>query len=511
LWSAGGAGALLSNGIKIVPKLLAIDDDRVVLNLITQAFVKTPIAVQTAISAREGLEKIGENPDVVLLDIMLPESSGLEVAQEIRELNPKLPVIFITACENSQTAIEAMKLGAYDYLIKPLDLPKLREQVDRALEIRRLMQTSVDLPASTADDGQAALETKSDQIVGHSPPMQEVFKAIGRVATQTTTVLVLGESGTGKELVARAIYHHGSRNEKPFLAVNCAAIPENLLESELFGHEKGAFTSAHQRRIGKFEQCSGGTIFLDEVGDMSPLVQSKVLRLLQEQEFERVGGAETIRTDVRVIAATNHDLQQRVAEGTFREDLYYRLNGFTIKVPPLRDRNGDLQLLLNYFLRRFNAELNKDVRGFAPDALEVLVKYAWPGNVRELEAAVRQCLLQSTGPFVLVEFLPEALRSQALVDRHAVAATSDLKPLVDQCLRESSKELYSKAVEAMERYVLARVLRHTNGNQSRAALMLGITRASLRRKLHALHISVESAISLKNDSDLPAESEASPV
>jgi two-component system nitrogen regulation response regulator GlnG len=490
-----------------MPTVLAIDDDRAVLHLIDKAFAKTPISVLSTSSVGEGFELIKKNPDVVLLDIRMPEASGLELARRIQSLDAKLPVIFVTACDNSETAIEAMKLGAYDYLLKPIDLPKLRDCVDRAIKIRRMMHVPVRMVGGDSDDNEYP-EARSDHIVGHSPQMQDVFKAIGRVAPQNVTVLILGESGTGKELVARAIYHHSPRKGKPFLAVNCAAIPETLLESELFGHEKGSFTNAHQRRIGKFEQCSGGTIFLDEVGDMSALVQSKVLRVLQEQAFERVGGTETVQTGVRVITATNRDLPQLVAGGQFREDLYYRLNGFTIKVPPLRDRGNDIALLLAHSLRRFAAELGKDVHAMSPDAMELLLRYPWPGNVRELEAVVRQSLLQSTGPVVLQEFLPESIRYTGAVSgkiHPGQLGSSDLEPLVSQCLREGSHELYAQAMERMDRYVLTRILRHTNGNQSWAAKLLGITRASLRRKLHTLKISVESAISLKSNGEQERE------
>jgi len=490
-----------------MPTVLAIDDDRSVLHLIDKAFAKTPISVLSTSSVDEGFELIKKDPDVVLLDIRMPEVSGLELARRIQAWDAKLPVIFVTSCDSSETAIEAMKLGAYDYLLKPIDLPKLRDCVDRAVKIRRMMHVPVRMAETDGDDNECP-EARSDHIVGHSPQMQEVFKAIGRVAPQNVTVLILGESGTGKELVARAIYHHSPRNGKPFLAVNCAAIPETLLESELFGHEKGSFTNAHQRRIGKFEQCSGGTIFLDEVGDMSALVQSKVLRVLQEQAFERVGGTETVQTDVRVITATNRDLPQLVAGSQFREDLYYRLNGFTIKVPPLRDRGDDIALLLEHSLRRFNLELNKDVHAMSPDAVDLLLRYPWPGNVRELEAVVRQSLLQSTGPVVLAEFLPDSVRYSDAADGRIHAGQlglSDLEPLVSQNLREGSHQIYAEAMERMERYVLTRILRHTNGNQSWAAKLLGITRASLRRKLHTLKISVESAISLKSDVEQESE------
>lgn len=480
-----------------MPTVLVIDDDRSVQHMIRHA-LEGLATVLVAHDVGEGLKLVKEQPDVVLLDVMLPDMSGLEAVRKIHALDAKLPVIFITGQGTSDTAIEAMKLGAYDYLVKPLNLPKLRDLVERALEIRRLMQVPVELPRLDAT------EPDGDQIVGRSPQMQEVFKAIGRVASQNVTVLIHGESGTGKELVARAIYHHSNRADKRFLAVNCAAIPETLLESELFGHEKGSFTSADQRRIGKFEQCSGGTIFLDEIGDMSPLVQSKILRLLQEQRFERVGGTETIQTDVRIITATNRNLQLMVSEGDFREDLYYRLNGYTINLPPLRERGEDILLLLQHCLQRYNRELGKEVRAFAPDALQLLTCHRWPGNVRELDAVVRQSLLQTTGTVVLAEFLPDSVRAQALPPAIAEtdkAPASDLGPFLDDCLRRQSMHIYAEGIEMLERYVLTRVLSYTDGNQSQAAKMLGITRGSLRNKIRALGITVGTTITLEESGD----------
>ncbi|HVU90488.1 MAG TPA: sigma-54 dependent transcriptional regulator [Pirellulales bacterium] len=485
-----------------MPNVLVVDDDRAVLHMVSQAFRDSPISVLTAQTAEQALALLDQHPDVVLLDIVLRDCSGLDLVHKIRARDAKLPVIFITARGSSDTAIEAMKLGAYDYLLKPLHLPKLRELVDRALKIRNLMQVPVELELGDSST------PGGDELIGRSPHMQEVFKAIGRVAPQDVTVLIHGESGTGKELVARAIYHHGRRADKHFLAVNCAAIPEALLESELFGHEKGAFTSADQRRIGKFEQCSGGTIFLDEVGDMSPLVQSKVLRVLQEQRFERVGGGETIQTDVRIIAATNRDLKHMALNGNFREDLYYRLNGFSIKLPPLRERGEDVQLLISRFVQRFAKEVGKEVRGLSDDAQEILTRYPWPGNVRELQAVLRQALLQTTGPLILPEFLPEDVRYYQ--DRGASAPqpssgmpASDLQSFVDHQLQKRSHDLYAETIAMVDRYVLARVLKHTRGNQSQAAKLLGITRGSLRNKLRSLHIAVDAIVTV--DEDTPRE------
>jgi two-component system nitrogen regulation response regulator GlnG len=322
--------------------------------------------------------------------------------------------------------------------------------------------------------------------------MQEVYKAIGRVAAQDVTVLIAGESGTGKELVARAVYQHSRRADRPFLAINCAAIPEPLLESELFGHEKGAFTGAERRRIGKFEQCSGGTLFLDEVGDMAPLTQSKVLRLLQEQRFERLGGNETIHTDVRLLAATNHDLEVLVAEGRFRQDLYYRLSVFTIRLPPLRERGDDLPLLVQHYLRRFSRELGKDVQAVAPEALDRLRRWPWPGNVRELQSVLKQALLQAAGPVLLPEFLDPALGQRPAAP--ADGEPPDLGHFIDERLRAGSEDLYEETLRRMERLLLTRVLQHTGGNQLQAARLLGITRGSLRTKIRDLGITIARSV-----------------
>jgi two-component system nitrogen regulation response regulator GlnG len=299
----------------------------------------------------------------------------------------------MTAFSRTDTAIEAMSRGAFEYLLKPVDLNTLRQLIARALEVSRINQKPavVDIESTTEDDA-------SDLIIGDSIAMQDIYKTIGRVASQDVTVLILGESGTGKELVARALFHYSKRSKQPFLAVNCAALTESLLESELFGHEKGAFTGADQRRIGKFEQVNGGTIFLDEIGDMSPSTQAKALRLLQQQQFERVGGNTTIQTDVRIIAATNKDLEEMVAEGTFRQDLYYRLNGFSIHLPPLRERLGDVRALANYFARTISRDLGRYPPTIAEETTELLEKHNWPGNVRELHSAIRFAIVNSTSP-----------------------------------------------------------------------------------------------------------------
>jgi nitrogen regulation protein NR(I) len=479
-----------------MPTLLVVDDEPSILHFFRRAFQVPEVTLLTASSAAEALATFAaERPDVVVLDINLPDASGLETFRRIHGIDPKIPVIFITGHGTMATAIEAMRLGAYEYLLKPLELDQLSDLIDRAFEISRLMR----VPAVIPESGEASEE--SDALIGRCPAMQEVYKAIGRVAPQDVTVLILGESGTGKELVARAIYHYSNRVKGPFLAINCAAIPETLLESELFGHEKGAFTGADRRRIGKFEQASGGTLFLDEIGDMTPLTQTKVLRVLQGQDFERVGGNESIRADVRLIAATHRDLEAMVTAGTFRGDLFYRLNVFSIKLPPLRERGEDLALLAGHFVKRFGGELGKDVRTIASEALDMLRRYPWPGNVRELQSVIKQALLQATGPVLLPEFLPATVREWGK-DGDASQQTFDfggLTGFVADQLQTGTTTLYADYQALTDRHLLALVLGHTGGNLSRAARALGITRTTLRTKLNALGIPVERPSSTEDE------------
>lgn len=479
-----------------LPTILVIDDDRSVPRIVCKALESINVDVVTATTAEAGLKLAEETgPDLVLLDIILPHTSGLEIFQQLQALDRRLPVIFITAAADSETAIEAMQLGAYDYVAKPLDLTRLAELVARALETRRLMNVPVAVPIFDSNSEFA------DICVGRSPQMLDVFKAIGRVAKQSVTVLIRGESGTGKELVARALYQHSDRRNQPFMAVNCAALPDTLLESELFGHEKGAFTGAERRRIGKFEQCSGGTLFLDEVGDMSPLVQGKVLRLLQEQQFERVGGNETISTDVRIIAATNCDLDRMVENAGFRNDLLYRLNGVTINLPALRQRQDDVPLLLRYFLTRARQDLRKpELEGISPEALAILEDYAWPGNVRELQSVVRQAVLNTTGPVIVPEFLPAEVMNHCKRKAEKSAAglpPADLRDFIDTRLARGSTDLYAEALEMMERYIFTRVLQETDGVQTKAAEILGITRGKIRDRIAAFNIQLDKSVSIE--------------
>ena len=435
---------------------------------------------QTRKVPHEGVELPLPLPQILL---RLPDQSGLETLRDLGQIDARIPVIFVTVVRSADSAIEAMRHGAYDYLLKPIDLQKLDRVLNEALKVSRLMREPAvvsELPPEGDQPGEA--------IVGCCPAMQEVYKAIGLVADQSFPVLITGESGTGKELVARAIYQHGLRAKAPFLALNCAAIPEQLLESELFGHEKGAFTGADRRRIGKFEQCHGGTIFLDEIGDMPALTQAKMLRVLQEQAFERVGGNETIRTDVRVVAATHRDLNDWSAQGRFRPDLYYRLSAFTIHLPPLRERAGDLPLLVRHYLRRGCREVGRGVTETAAETLQRLQDYHWPGNVRELQSVLRRALLKASGPTLLPEFLPEPFNG--LPSSRPEAQTGTETFTIRERIDSDSRDLYSVAHRQLDRLLIPRVLEYTEGNQHQAAMLLGIARQTLRLKIRDLGLSI---------------------
>ena len=461
-----------------MPTLLIIDDEPNVLYSLQSGLESDDLRVITATSGRRGLAAAEKQlPDAVIVDVRLPDQSGLEVFERLRQLDPKLPVVVVTAFAAADTAIEAMKRGAFEYLLKPVDLHHLREVVGKALALRRMQN----VPAVV--DGQPA-GPDADLIVGRSPPMQEVYKAIGRFAPQDVTVLLLGESGTGKELVARAIYQHSRRAERPFLAINCAAIPESLLESELFGHEKGAFTGADRKRIGKFEQADGGTLFLDEIGDMSANTQAKVLRVLQQQAFERVGGTETVTTDVRLIAATNRRLNESVAAGHFRQDLFYRLNGVTIQLPPLRERAGDLPVLVEHFVRQAGERLGKGVAVVAPEATAALLAHPWPGNVRELQNAIRYAVIQATSDVLTPDCLPSTVTGGSPPPPSA-DRLSDVRELVRALLRAGADDLYRQVIHEVDRVVLGEVLDHVRGNQVQASERLGMSRTTLRAKVAA--------------------------
>jgi len=481
-------------------KLLLVDDEEDVLYAFRRIFDSPEVEVTTAGSGEQALEVLPKlKPDLVLMDIRMGGITGLETLRRIREINPKQLVILMTAFGTTQTAIEAMKLGAYDYVLKPFDVPRLKAVVAGALKAARDMKQVVSyaplLESEDYDEG----------IVGRSEGMQQVFKLIGQLAASDATALITGESGTGKELVARAIYHHSNRAQQPFLAVNCAAIPEQLLESELFGHERGAFTGATHQRIGKFEQCHGGTLFLDEIGDMTPATQTKILRVLQAGTFERVGGNQPLHADVRIIAATNKPLEQAVAKGHFREDLFYRLNVVRVRVPALRERRDDIRLLVNYFLRKFAREQQKAPKSISTAALRALEQYHWPGNVRELENCIQRALVIAKGGAILDADLPtEIIGAAAPVPAAPTAGDAGtVTPRGDDSMAGVCQQLFQwarrdpalKIIPAVERELIIRALKETQGNQVQASRLLGITRATLRKRVAKFGIQRELNIS----------------
>jgi DNA-binding NtrC family response regulator len=480
--------------------LLLIDDDPALIREQVQlAFPAPEHRVVVAETGAAGIASVRSGPpDAILLDLRLPDQSGLEVHAAIRAIDARIPVIFITMSKTADTAIEAMKQGAFDYLSKPLNLAQMRRVVGEALEVAERMRSPVVLaPTSLNLDVEGA-------IFGSCPAMLETYKAIGRVAAQDVTVLITGESGTGKELVARAIYQHSARSKAPFFALNCAAIPEHLLESELFGHEKGAFTGAERRRIGRFEQCNGGTILLDEIGDMPIALQPKILRLLQAQTFERVGGSETIRTDVRVIAASNRDLKARIAEEKFRADLYYRLAVFTIHLPSLRERGDDLLMLVRHYLLRFSRQLGREVSEISADAFEQLRAYSWPGNIRELQSVLKQALLHASGTVLLPAFLPSLAPVDPIFALDAPAPGLDLAAFIRPLLSPEMKTLYAETHDQVDRLLFTIVLGYTRGNQRDAARVLGISRQTMRVKMRALGIQVTQSVEASDDEPLLA-------
>ena len=509
-------------------KLLLIDDEVDVQYSFRRIFDASDIELHTASSGEEGLRLIPKlKPDLVLSDIRMAGLNGLETLRRIRQLDPQLPVILMTAYGTTQTAIEAMKLGAYDYLLKPFDVPRLKLLVANALKAARDTRQTVALkPQLEQQDYEVG-------VIGRSAPMQEVFKLIGQLAASDATALITGESGTGKELVARSIYQNSRRAKEPFMAINCAAIPENLLESELFGHEKGAFTGATAQRPGRFEQCHRGTLFLDEIGDMPPATQTKILRVLQNGTFERVGGNSTLQVDVRIIAATNKPLEEAVARKEFREDLFYRLNVVRVHMPPLRERQGDIRLLVDFFLRRI-AGAGGTPKAIGEKTMAILEAYHWPGNVRELENVLRRAVVVSKGPAILEGDLPsEVLQPAATpsrppasgsqgassapsgqgiptVDASAVAEavvtpaqsavidpaiTGDIRPLALQLFRWARLQSGVKILPAVERELVIEALKETQGNQVRAAKLLGITRATLRKRVDKFGIRRELSVS----------------
>lgn len=462
--------------MKTNPRILLIEDDT---NIATglQKVMRTNGYDVTALSRGDtGLERaLAEQFDVVVTDLKLPGLDGLELVRQLHQAKPKLPIILITAHGTTEVAIEATKWGAFDYVPKPFEVDELLDLTAKALESSRLMSEPVEM-------GEAA--SNRTAIVGKSRVMQSIYKEIGRIAATSVTVLIRGDTGTGKELIARAIYQHSDRAAAPFIAINCAAIPEALLESELFGHERGSFTGADARRIGRFEQANGGTIFLDEIGDMNANLQAKLLRVLQEKTVQRVGGRENVPVDVRIIAATHRDLEAAIRERLFREDLFYRLSVVTIKLPPVSQRSDDIPDMITYFLRRYGPEAGVPSPSITPEAIAFLQSQDWPGNVRELENTVRKALLFARDYTIGVDHVKEIVTKA----RQPVAASQQthaayVTELMDQVERGETQNAFEKMLADLEPELYSQAIQRTHGNLTKAAQWLGVTRLKMREKL----------------------------
>jgi nitrogen regulation protein NR(I) len=454
-------------------KILVVDDEPGICHSFRKILGRYDYDVITVSSGEEAVEQAKNiRPDLVIMDINMPGMDGLETLRKLKSDNPSLTTIIMTAFSSSEKAITAMKYGAYDYITKPVDNVRLVSLVEKAIEAGKM-----NIPVTFEGESE-----EGETIIGRSPVMLEIFKKIGQVAESDVTVLLRGETGTGKELIARAVHQHSGRNNKLFFPVNCAAIPDNLLESELFGHERGAFTGADTRKIGKFEQCDGGTMFLDEIGDMPLSLQAKMLRVLQDGTVQRLGGSELIRTDVRIIAATNKDLDSLISAGKFRDDLYWRLNVVSIIVPPLRERKEDIEGLVRYFIRNFNRETGKDVRGISPEILDNFRKYDWPGNVRELQSVIQRGLVLCAGNYLSLKEC-EWLSRPGLTDKAETDINKALSDSANAILRRGGEDVYKKAVSRYEQLLVKKALELTGNNQALAAKLLGISRNTLREKI----------------------------
>jgi nitrogen regulation protein NR(I) len=470
--------------------ILIIDDDDQLRKSFEKLLTEEGYTVETAPSGEAGLNSIRARvPDLVILDMRLPGMSGFQTFQVIHDIEPKLPVIMMTAYGTTETAIEAMKMGAFDYILKPFDIPDMLAQIGQALEAGRLMRSPVDMDRIPDQASREAL-------IGRSKPMQDVYKAIGRVASTDATVLIRGESGTGKELVARAIYHHSGRADKPFLVINCVAIPETLLESELFGYEKGAFTGASYRRVGKVEQAHRGTLFLDEIGDMPFTIQSKILRLLQEKSIERLGGRETIPVDVRIIAATNRNLETALADSRFREDLYYRLKVVTIWLPPLRERAEDISRLAEYFVARYAEDMDMPNPGITKEALPILNNYPWPGNVRELANTVQKALIFNPGTPITPEVVSQAISGKMPGMGPKTEGNDEaIRAWVRERLLSGVEDnLFDKVMDQFSSILVSEALAITGGNRSQSAKLLGLSRPTLHSKIEKYGLKFETSV-----------------
>jgi len=448
-----------------------IVDDEVGVRESLKMILKKDYEVFLAKDAEEAFSQIkAQSPDVILLDIILPGLDGLRVLERIKKNDPDIIVIMITATNTAKTAVEAMKLGAYHYVTKPFDNDELRLIISRSLSEKALKQELI----FRREEMDKSFDFEN--IIHKSSVMKDIFKVVKQIADSKSTALIMGESGTGKELISRAIHYNSNRKNYPFVTINCAAIPETLIESELFGHEKGAFTNAIEKKLGRFEVAHQGTLFLDEIGELSLATQAKILRFLEEKEFNRVGGSKTIKVDVRLITATNKDLNQLIKKGNFREDLYYRINVVPIVIPPLRDRKEDIPLLIDHFINKFNVENNKNVKGFNKEAIELMMQYEWPGNVRELENLVERVIALTSAEYIQLSELPLSFKN--------IPKINGLKESV-----LDGKVSFIQAEEEFEREVILDALKRTNHIQSHAAEILGISRRILKYKMDKLGIS----------------------
>ena len=475
----------------LLNRILVADDEESMRWVLSKALKKKGFMVDLARDGNEALQLIRSNDyDLAILDIKMPGISGLDLLDKVRELKSDLLVVIMTAEASMRNAVEAMKRGAYDYLTKPFDLDVIDAIIEKVNRARELTSQVTVLREELKDRYQL-----EKTIIGNSPAMREVYKSIGKVAPSDITVLIQGESGTGKELIARAIHVNSKRLGKPFIAINCAAIPKELLESELFGFEKGAFTGAMDRKLGKFEQANGGTIFLDEIGDMPLDLQAKILRILQEKEVTRTGGNQNIAVDVRIVAATNQNLEEMAHRKQFREDLYYRLNVVPIQLVPLRERRDDLPLLVDYFLLKTCAELETPPKKCSPEAMALISGYGWPGNIRELENTIKRAVILSSDPLLTPADFP-GLRAGRAGSETASTEEHSLEDLIDQKLRScfvnidkmEAGDVYNLVLKQMERPLISFVLEKTRGNQVKAADILGINRNTLRKKIQELGV-----------------------
>jgi len=472
-----------------VETILVIDDDDRLRKSFDRLLKEEGYKVISAASGEAGLDVFKKViPDLVILDVRLPGMNGLETFKLIHQIEPKLPAIIMTAFGTTETAIEATKLGAFDYILKPFDIPDMLSVIKQALDAGRFMRTPVTMDGVPEKD-------LGEAIIGRSKSMQDVYKAIGRVAGSDATALIRGESGTGKELVARAIYQHSLRSKNPFLVINCVAIPENLLESELFGYEKGAFTGAVHRRMGKIEQANNGTILLDEIGDMPFSIQAKILRLLQEKSIERLGGKETIPVDVRIIAATNRHLEKALDESRFREDLYYRLKVVTIWLPPLREREKDIPLLTDYFISKFSKDIGIENPGISDEAKRLILNYPWPGNVRELANTIQKILIFNRGAPIGPEDIAQTLGEKYASPETASAKDHDVfKQFIQQRLTSKTNEnIFETCMDDFAKMVISEALNISQGNRSRAAKILGMSRPTLHSKIEKFGITLHTS------------------